>query len=179
MKRKREDEANAEDGEPLSQAPHDDAGNGAEDTRLAAELAETRERYARALADHENARKRHQRELSDSRQYAITAFAGDLLEALDNMERAVAQAGDERRDDPLLLGVRMVADQLQKALKKHGVEAVEALGKPFDPNFHNAVAEDAVEGAAPGTVTAELMKGYRIGDRLLRPAMVKVAKSRS
>jgi len=138
-----------------------------------------REKYARALADQENARKRHLRDLADARQYAITGFATDLLDAVDNMERALAGAGEDRKDDPVVRGVSLVSELLLKALKKHGVEAVEALGRPFDPNFHNAIAEDETSDAAPGTVTAELQRGYRIGDRLLRPAMVRVAKARS
>ncbi len=180
MKRKPDDDAadaSQFDSEATEREP--DPRDGDENdtvTRLTAERDEWKDRTARALADQENARKRQLRELQDARQYAITNFAGDLIDAVDNMERALAGAGgDERKNDPVVLGVRMVYDLLMKALKKHGVEAVEALGKPFDPNLHNAIAEDETDTVAPGTITAEWQRGYRIGDRLLRPAMVRVA----
>ena len=143
------------------------------------ELAEYRDRYQRTLAEQENARKRHQREMSDARQYAIADFARDLLEVVDNLSRAIDGIPDDQTDDPLASGVRLVQDQLLKALKNHGVTEVEAIGAPFDPMFHNAVMEDERGDIAPGIVTEELVKGYQVRDRLLRAAMVKVSKAPS
>lgn len=174
----RQGDSDSLDSEPLDDDdtdPGDDVTNDAVGDELARERDEWKEKYVRALADHENARRRHLRELTDARLYAISGFAEDLLEAVDNMERAIAGAED-RKDDPVVSGVRLVYDLLAKTLKKHGVEPVEALGKPFDPNFHNAIAQDEATDCPPNTVTAELQRGYRIGDRLLRPSMVRVAR---
>lgn len=146
---------------------------------LERERDDFKDRLARSLADAENARKRQQRELLDSRQYAISQFARDLLEAVDNMERALDGIPPDQKGSPIAAGVMMVADLMLKALKKHGVEPVEALGKSFDPNVHNAIAEDPTDEVAPGTITAEWQRGYRIGDRLLRPAMVRVARGKA
>lgn len=174
--------------EPTNENPENDNERTAEaatetvgDERIAQlerERDDLKDRLARALADAENARKRQQRELADSRQYSIAQFARDLLESVDNMQRALDGIPADQKDSPYAAGFAMVADLLLKALKKHGVEAVDALGKPFDPNLHNAIAEDATDDVAPGTITAEWQRGYRIGDRLLRPAMVRVARSR-
>jgi molecular chaperone GrpE len=165
--------------DPSDEETDDGEESPALDASIARERDEWKDKYARALADQENARRRQLRELQEARQYAISGFAEDLLEAVDNMERAMAGAGHDKADDPVLAGVKMVSDLMLKALKKHGVEAIDALGKPFDPNLHNAVAQDEESDAAPGTVTAVWQKGYRIGDRLLRPAMVRVAKAKS
>lgn len=175
------DESEMPDFEPMSDDEATDPGDDGESTSeagLAKERDEWKEKYVRALADHDNARRRHLRELQDARQYAISGFAEDLLDAVDNMERAIAGAG-EKSDDPVVAGIKLVNDLLLKVLKKHGVETVDAMGKPFDPNFHNAIAQDETDEVAPGTVTAEWQKGYRIGDRLLRPSMVRVARAKS
>lgn len=176
----RKDDPGFPDPDPDDEAtdPGDEDTTGSTDAELAKERDEWKEKYVRALADHENARRRHLRELQDARQYAIAGFAEDLLDAVDNMERAIAGAAD-RQDDPVVAGVRMVHELLSKVLKKHGVEPVDALGKPFDPNLHNAIAQDETSDCAAGTVTAELQRGYRIGDRLLRPSMVRVARGES
>lgn len=154
---------------------------GADDPESAVvrERDELRERYQRALADQENARKRHQREMQDARRYGISELAKDLLEVADNLDRALDQgpAEGEAADGGLVAGVRMVRDELRRVLSQHGVEPIEAVGQPFDPMLHNAILQDERHDVAPGTVTEELVKGYRIADRLLRASMVKVSRA--
>ncbi len=138
------------------------------------ELAASRERLARAAADLDNTRKRVEREAETQKKYRVQSFALDILPVIDNCERALAVDKDE--DDPYRKAFVMVQAALVNALKKEGVEEIEALGKPFDPNWHMAMISEVKEGVEPGTVTEVLQKGYRLKDRLLRPAMVKVSE---
>ncbi|MBQ1383167.1 MAG: nucleotide exchange factor GrpE [Solobacterium sp.] len=138
------------------------------------ELAASRERLARAAADLDNTRKRVEREAETQKKYRVQSFALDIQPVIDNCERALAVDKDE--DDPYRKAFVMVQTALVNALKKEGVEEIEALGKPFDPNWHMAMISEAKEGVEPGTVTEVLQKGYRLKDRLLRPAMVKVSE---
>ncbi len=142
---------------------------------LAREKEELLDQYQRALAETENLRKRHRREMADARQYAVAEFARELVDVVDNLERALTGVADDRKDDPLVAGVRLVQEQLAKALKNQGVTRIQAEGQPFDPMQHEAVQQEARDDVAPGTITRELMRGYKIGDRLLRAAMVMVA----
>lgn len=144
---------------------------------LQQELAELRDRYARALAEQENSRKRHQREMQESRHYAIAQFAKDLLEVVDNFSRALEALPADQTGNPYVAGVRMVQDQLSKAMSAHGVTRIEAIGQPFDAMFHSAILEEERADVPAGTVVEELVSGYRIGDRLLRAAMVKLARA--
>jgi molecular chaperone GrpE len=166
----------AEDAEQRPDAPH--AAPAAEDPLSTAEREreELRELYQRALAELENARKRHQREMAEQRQYSVSELARDLLEVLDNLQRALAGLGPEHENDPLAAGVRLVEEQLVKTLRNHGVRPIAALGQPFDPMRHQAVLQEETDQAAPGTITEELVRGYHLADRLLRPTTVKVAK---
>jgi molecular chaperone GrpE len=151
------------------------AGGGAGDgsgNAAAAELAELRERHLRLRADFDNFRKRVERERDERMRRGIAETMRDLLPVADNLERALSANGSL---DDLRLGVEMIARQLADVLRRQGVEAVPALGAPFDPQLHEAVArEEGAEVAVP-TVVAELQRGYLHGDRLLRPAMVRVA----
>lgn len=165
-----------DDMEELFDEPAEAADPGDELAIALQELNEYRDRYQRALADQENARKRHQREMQDSRRYGISELAKDLLEVADNLDRALDGTTGEAAGHPVVAGVRMVRDELHRALKNHGVETIDSVGQPFDPMFHNAIMQDERADMEPGTVTEELAKGYRIGDRLLRASMVKVAK---
>jgi len=144
---------------------------------MRAERDDWKDRYHRALADAENARKRNQRERTETRQYAVTEIARDLVNVLDNLERAVAGIPEGQTDDPIATGVRLVLDQFLSTLKTHGVETISALGEPFDPMSHEAIQQEDRDDVAPGTVVEELMTGYRLADRLLRASVVKVARA--
>ncbi len=141
---------------------------------LEKEAAASRERLARAAADLDNTRKRLEREAETQKKYRIQSFALDILPVIDNCERALAVQKED--DDPYRKAFVMVQTALVNALKKEGVEEIEALGKPFDPNWHMAMMSEAKEDTEPGIVTEVLQKGYKLNDRLLRAAMVKVSE---
>ena len=150
---------------------------------LKAENAALKDRALRAMAEVENVRKRAERERDDTRQYAVTNFARALLPVADNFARALAAIPQERRETAdetlkaIIEGVEAIQRQLQSVLEQSGVKLIEAEGQKFDPNLHHAVAEVTAEGVvAPGTVVNVVQPGYTIGERLLRPAMVTVAK---
>lgn len=140
--------------------------------RMEREIADLRDRSARTLADFDNYRKRAERERQEIRRFALMEPLRDLLEVVDNLERAVAAAGSA---DDLKQGVEMTLRQLGEVLRRHGVSAVDAHGRPFDPTIHEAVSrQESVEVEEP-TVAAELQKGYTLHDRLVRPSRVVVA----
>lgn len=176
----------AEEGvkEPAAEAaaaPAPDASLQEELAQVRAELARaqeearaTLERLARAQAEFENLRRRAQREREDLVLYANQELIRDFLPVLDNLERALA-AGEAATAESLRQGVELTARQFRAVLEKHNVTPVAAEGQPFDPNVHEAVMQEHGDWDVP-TVVMELQKGYRMGDRLLRPAMVKVAR---
>ena len=127
--------------------------------------------YMRLAADFQNFRKRTEKERADIYAFACEGFASDLLNVMDNFERAMAV---ESEDAALKEGVGMVYRQLKEALEKRGVTAIERLGEKFDPSLENAVLQGTAEEGEPGTVCAVLQKGYKMGDFVLRHAMVKV-----
>src|SRR6185312_16387303 len=135
--------------------------------------AEFKDKLLRTLADMENLRKRTEREIADSRAYAITAFARDVLQVADNMHRAREAIGQELRDSSdanvkaLLEGIDLTERELLKVLEKNGVTKFSPLNEKFDPNFQQAMYEVADGSAAPGTVAQVIQAGYRIGDRVL------------
>ncbi|HEY2773847.1 MAG TPA: nucleotide exchange factor GrpE [Candidatus Binatia bacterium] len=139
------------------------------------EAAENYERFVRAKADLDNIRKRHQRELEDRARYDGESLARDILQAIDDLERALGHAGSA--GPAVTGGIELVLKGLLSALKRNGVERIEAQGKPFDPAEHEAVTMVATDEAPPGTVVAVFRAGYRIRDRLLRAAMVSVARA--
>jgi molecular chaperone GrpE len=151
-------------------------------TSLDRELAETKDRLLRTLADMDNMRKRTEREVADARIYGISNFARDILGVADNMHRAMAALDDELRakaDEPtkvLLEGVELTERELMNVLEKHGVKRIEPLGQKFDPNRHQAMYEIEDASVPAGTVIQVMQAGYLIGDRMLRPALVAVAK---
>jgi len=165
-------------------------GNGADGMAqelngLRAEVEALKDRSLRALAEVENVRKRLERERDEARTYSVTRFARDILTVADNLNRALAAFPAEARaraDESVkavLDGVEATARELAAALARHGVKPIEAEGQRFDPNLHQAIAEVPAKDAAPGTVVNVVQTGYTIGDRLLRPAMVTVAKAGS
>jgi molecular chaperone GrpE len=126
-------------------------------------------------ADFENYQKRVQRDMAQERRYAQKPLALDLLAALDNLERATAAAKQAGETGPLVQGVAMVHTQLLDALRRHGVTRIDALGKPFDPNLHQAVMQQPSAEYPPNTVLQVLEQGFMIHDRVLRPARVVVS----
>ncbi len=140
--------------------------------RLRREVADLRDRSVRTLADFDNFRKRSQRESQEHRKYALLEPMRDFLAVIDNLDLALSAHGSA---EDLKRGVEMIHRQMQGLLRRFDVTEVPAVGQPFDPTQHEAVTrEESPEVTAP-TVTAELRRGYRMHDRLLRPAMVKVA----
>lgn len=138
----------------------------------AREIAELRDRHLRLRADLDNFRKRVERERDETRRYALAEPMRELLPVLDNLERAVSAQGQL---EDLRRGVEMIARQLADVLERFGLTEVPALGERFDPQVHEAVArEESTEVSRP-TVVAQLQRGYWLHDRLLRPAMVRVA----
>jgi len=154
----------------------------ADPAALAREAAEYKDKLLRTLADMENLRRRTEREISDSRQYAIATFARDILAVADNMDRALAALDAELREKAdaavkaLLDGVELTERELLKVLEKHGVTKFEPLGEKFDPNLHQAMYEVTDPSLPAGTVAQVVQAGYMIGDRMLRPALVAVAR---
>jgi molecular chaperone GrpE len=136
------------------------------------ELAELRDRHLRLLADFDNFRKRAERELEERTRYVLAEPIRDLLPVLDNLERALAAQGSE---GDLIRGVEMIARQFLDVLRRFGVEPVPAVGARFDPRRHEAVMSVESAAVAEPTVVEELQRGYLLRDRLLRPALVKVA----
>ena len=150
-------------------------------TALEAELAEQKDRLLRALAETENVRRRAQREREDASRYAVTGFAKDLLSAADNLRRALeslpeAEIKDEHTRS-LLAGVAATERELLSVFERHGIRRIDPKGDPFDHNFHQAIFEAERNDQPNGTVVEVLQPGYVLHDRLLRPAMVGVAKA--
>jgi len=140
------------------------------------QVAEEKEKYLRLYAEFENFKKRLSREKEDQARYSQEKMAKELLPVLDGLEKAL-QHGREARDvQALLEGIELVLKQFQKALEDFGISPVEAKGKLFDPNFHEAMAHHESEEHPPDTVVDEYRRGYVFHDRLLRPSLVTVAK---
>jgi molecular chaperone GrpE len=134
------------------------------------------DRFLRQVADLENFKKRSAREREDISRFANEALIKDLLDVVDNLERAVAHAAGGGNGKPLVEGVEMVLKGLLDVLAKHGVTQISAVGQPFDPSKHEAMAQVESDSHEPNCVVEELHKGYALRDRLLRPARVSVAK---
>ena len=147
---------------------------------LEVELAEHKDRLLRALAEAENTRRRAQRERDDATKYAISGFAKELLSAADNLRRALdslpeAEVADERTRS-LLAGVAATERELLSVFERHGIRRIDPMGERFDHNLHQAIFEVEHGDRPPGTIVEVLQPGYLLHDRLLRPAMVGVAK---
>lgn len=154
-----------------------------EHAALKAEIADLKDRLLRTLAEMENLRRRTAREIEDVRRYAVTAFARDVLALGDNLRRALdAVPADARANAAdglkgLLEGVEMTEREFLNVLGKYGVKKIDPTGEKFDPHLHQAMLEVPDPNAEPGTVVQVLQAGYLIGERVLRPAMVGVAKA--
>tara|TARA_R110000787_G_scaffold95497_1_gene198461 strand:- start:82 stop:645 length:564 start_codon:yes stop_codon:yes gene_type:complete len=152
------------------------------ETRLAEleqELETAKQDVLYAHAETQNVRRRLEKELVDARAYASTAFARDMLSVADNLSRALdAIPADLREDDKfkgLVVGLEATGRELESIFARHGIEKISALGEALDPNLHQAMME-VPSDEAPGTIVQEMQPGYRIKERLLRPALVGVAK---
>lgn len=149
---------------------------------LASENAELKDRLLRAVAEMENLRKRTEREISDARTYAIANFARDMLTATDNLSRALMVVPTEAREGAdaamksLIDGIEMTEREMQRLMQKNGVKPIIAEGQKFDPHKHQAMFEVPNTEVPEGTVVQVMQAGFAIGERVLRPAMVGVAK---
>jgi molecular chaperone GrpE len=184
-----DDDARPEPAEPTGQtqkSPDVDTDEGKKIAELvetlAKEAAEYKDKMLRTLAEMENLRRRTEREIADNRVYAISHFARDILGVADNMDRALAALDSDLREKAdaatkaLLDGVELTERELHKVLEKHGVKKFEPLGEKFDPNLHQAMYEVPDPARPAGSVAQVVQAGYMIGDRVLRPALVGVAK---
>ena len=148
----------------------------------AQEIAGLKDRLLRALAEMENLRRRTEREVADARHYGIASFARDILGVADNMQRAMQALDAELREkadstvQALLDGVELTERELLKVLEKHGIKKIEPLGEKFDPHFHQAMYEVPDASVPAGSIVQVVQPGYVIGDRMLRPALVAIAK---
>ncbi len=149
---------------------------------LEAEKLDLKDKLLRTLADMENLRRRTEREVADARTYAVTNFARDMLNAADNVRRALESVPAEARETAegalkaLVDGIELTERDLLKTLERHGVKRVDPQGQRFDPNLHQAMFEVPNPDVTSGTVVQVVQSGYVIGERVLRPALVGVAK---
>lgn len=147
----------------------------AELEKLRTEQEETLNRYLRLQAEYDNFKKRTQKERVAERKYKSQDLASDLLPVLDNFERAL-QVETNESNQGIIEGIQMVYNQLTEALASHGIQQIETIGQPFDPNLHHAIMQVEDEEKESNEILEELQKGYLIHDRVIRPAMVKVNK---
>ncbi|MBA4048826.1 MAG: nucleotide exchange factor GrpE [Sphingomonas sp.] len=159
------------------------AQDSAVDARIAeleAEVAAAKQEVLYAAAEAQNVRRRAEKEAADARAYAVTSFARDLLSVADNLERGLAAIPAELRADDklrgLVAGLEATGRELEAVFQRHGITKVKAMGEKLDPNWHQAMLE-LPSDAEPGTIVQEMQAGYALKDRLLRPALVAVAKA--
>ena len=168
--------------EELREETAEDAPELQEHDRLAElenQIAEAKQNVLYAQAETQNVRRRAEKDAADARNYAATGFARDVLSVNDNLQRALDAIPSEVRDEEkwrgLITGIEATGREVESVFKKHGIERVAAKGLPLDPNMHQAMMEIPSD-EEPGTVVQEIQAGYMIKDRLLRPALVGVAK---
>lgn len=175
---------NGEEQDYVPEAANGEAAQG-ELEAVKAEAADLKDKLLRALAETENLRRRAEREKADASQYAVTKFARDVLTVADNLKRALDACPPEARGEAspqmkaVIEGVEATERHLQSTLERHGVKMIDTAGARFDPNLHQAIAEVPAEGKPAGTIVNVVQTGYIIADRLLRPAMVTVARAGS
>ncbi|HEX5238693.1 MAG TPA: nucleotide exchange factor GrpE [Sphingomicrobium sp.] len=149
-------------------------------TQLEQQLEEANSKALYAAAETQNVRRRMEKELADTRSYAAAGFARDMLAIKDHLDRALAAVGEDLRADKtasqFLAGIEATARELEAAFARHGIERVKSIGEPLDPHRHQAMIEIATDDVEPGTIVEEMQPGYVMKDRLLRPALVGVAK---
>ena len=145
--------------------------------QLEADLAEAKDAALRAQADAANVQRRAEQEVDKARKFALERFISELLPVVDNMERALEAAGTDEAVKPIVEGVELTQKSLIDALQKHGVEPVDPMGEPFDPQIAQAMSMVENPEVEPNTVIAVMQKGYQLNGRLIRPAMVMVSKA--
>ena len=149
-------------------------------TELQRQLEESNSRALYAAAELQNARRRMDRELADAKSYAAAGFARDMLAIKDHLERALVAVTDELRADKVasnfLAGIESTARELEAVFARHGITRIKSIGEPLDPHQHQAMMEIPSAEAEPGTIVEEMQAGYMMKDRLLRPALVGVAR---
>jgi molecular chaperone GrpE len=179
-----EDAAVAEELKGVPEEMLDRQGGDADElANLRGELETAKQEVLYAKAETQNVRRRLEKDIADTRVYAATGFARDILSVADNLARALASVPAELREDDklknLIAGIEATGREIDKVFAAHGISRIAATGLPLDPNQHQAMLEVPSDEAEPGTVLQELQAGYMIKDRLLRPAMVSVAKKPS
>ena len=170
------------DAATLGEAQEETDGGSAEhsgERDLEAELAAAQDAALRAQADAVNMQRRSEQEVEKARKFALERFCGDLLSVVDNLERALESAGDDQGIASLLEGIELTRKGLMDVLVKYGVESVDPMGEPFDPETAQAMSMVEQPDAEPSSVIGVMQKGYTLNGRLLRPAMVMVAKAPS
>jgi molecular chaperone GrpE len=145
--------------------------------QLEADLAEAKDAALRAQADAANVQRRAEQEVEKARKFALERFVSELLPVVDNMERALEAAGTDEAMKPIIEGVELTQKSLIDVLQKHGVETVDPMGEPFDPQIAQAMSMVENPEVEPNTVIAVMQKGYQLNGRLVRPAMVMVSKA--
>jgi molecular chaperone GrpE len=150
-------------------------------TALETELSEAKQAVLYAQAETQNVRRRLEKDAQDARAYAATSFARDMLSVSDNLERGLqaipAEVREDERFKSLIVGLEATGRELASVFERHGIVRISAVGERLDPNRHQAMIELPSAEAEPGTVVQEMQAGYMIKDRLLRPALVAVAKA--
>ncbi len=163
-------------GHPAAADPQPDNGGLAKAVvELETELQATKDRWLRAVADLENYKKRVKREVDEATTRVVQTLLPSFLPTMDNLERALEIAGNGASVDQLIKGLQMVKDEFIGALRKHGIEAVPSVGTAFDPAIHDALQQVDSPDHPPGVVVREFERGYRMGERLIRPARVVIA----
>jgi molecular chaperone GrpE len=177
------EELAAEQAESVDQVAEEqsaDAGDDLQAQLIAAreEATNAKEQALRAVAEAQNVRRRAEKDAENARKFALEKFAGDILSVADNLDRALAAAdAEDEALKPILEGVELTRKSLLDALARHNVEQIDPTGQPFDPEFHEAMAMVPNPSAEPNSVIDVMQKGYTLNGRLLRAAMVVVAKA--
>jgi len=171
------DQVTPEQEEPAQEAAEAEEAeaSGAEEVAATQEDEDMKTKYLRLAADFQNFKRRTEKEKSDIYAYANEKFALDLLDVIDNFERALVHQ-DDCKDEKMKEGMELIFKQLQGVLEKNKITEIPALGEDFDPNVHNAVMTNASEDYESGKVSAVLQKGYKLNNKVIRPAMVMVAE---
>ena len=153
---------------------------------LLKKLTDTREEaeknydlYMRTYAEMENIKKRGIKEREELAKYANESIIKEILPVIDNLDKAISHAQNDENSSALVEGLELTRDGLMKALEKAGLKEVEALGEPFDPNFHESVSQRTDDTVAPGHIIMELQKGYLLNGRLMRPSMVVISQEKA
>lgn len=176
------EEKKDQDNNPKENALEEDGESATENQHtLQVQCDEMKNNWLRAMADLENLRRRSAREKEEALKYGATNFARDMVSVVDNLERALSSCSTlENIPDvvkPLISGVEMIAKELATVFERHGLTKISSLGSKFDPHFHQAMLEIETMDQEPGTIVQVLQEGYQIHDRLIRAAMVGVAKA--